>query len=456
MAPLPTAALPAYKAYLLGGKLYETQLKESAEMLRRATALDPNLADAWATLSLADYNLHESKRAADDLKHAFALRDKFTDNEKATVEARYYTDVSGELYKALEASQALVKLQPNEFASHNLLGGVYEELGMYEKATVEFRKNTELFPGFPHAISNLSVLLRSQGRYDEAEALLGRIRADQPIGFHEHRERYNVAMLRSDQATLEKEQKWMEENADQPLVIAFLAAIDLCNGRLESSRQRAQHGVNISAGSGMSEAAADMLINLAQGEALYGQSSAATQTLSQAQQLSDAKEIKQRGVRVMVLDGQQHEAQKIIDELLHEYSTDTILNELDVPVALAASQLGSGQAEAALRTLDRVKPFEFGAVAEFLPNYIRALTYLRLKRPEDATAEFSAILTHRGVYPLSPILVASQLGLARAYAMRGDSAKARAAYNDFFTLWKGADPDIPILQQAKTEYAKLQ
>ena len=158
----------------------------------------------------------------------------------------------------------------------------------------------------------------------------------------------------------------------------------------------------------------------------------------------------------MVLNGQGREAQKIIHDPLHDYPDDTLLNELDTPLTLAASQLSLGQADAALRTLDRVKPFEFGKVAEFLPNYIRALTYLRLRRPEDAAGEFSAILAHRGVSPLSPILVVSQLGLARAYAMQRDAAKSRAAYEALLAEWKNADPDLPFLKQAKAEYAKLQ
>ena len=455
-APLPTASLPAYKAFLVGDRLSESQLKQGAAMLRRATELDPNFAHAWELLSFADYNLHETKRSTDDLRHAFDLRDKLTDNEKATVEARYYMEVTGELYRAIEASQTWEKLQPNEFAPHNLLGGAYLDLGMHDKAIAEFYKNTDLFPNSPHAISNLSVALRAEGRYDEAEALLRQIPAGQAVGFHDHRERYDVAMLRSDQAALEKERDWMEQNADEPSVIAFLAMIDLYDGRLESARERARQGVNISVGSGLSEVAAGMLLDLARGEALYGQGSAARQTLSQALRLSDSTEINQRAARVMVLNGQEREAQKIVNDLLHKYPTSTFLNELDTPLTLATSQLSLGQADAALRTLDRVKPFEFGAVAEFLPNYIRALTYLRLRRPEDAAGEFSAVLAHRGVSPLSPILMMSQLGLARAYALQRDVAKSRAAYEALFAGWKGADPDLPILKQAKAEYAKLQ
>ncbi len=365
-------------------------------------------------------------------------------------------DVTGELYKAIEILQTWETLQPNDFRPHNLVGLSYQHLGVYEKARVEFQKNKDLFPTVPRAVFNLGFVLRAQGRYDQAEAVLRTIPLDQVISPHDHAERYQLAMLRSDQATLERERNWMEQNADEPSVIALLVITDLHDGRLENASQRTRHGVDVSVGSGLSEIAADMLLSLARGEALYGRGSAATQAISQALRLTDSKEIKQSAARVMVLSGQEREAQKIINDLLHEYPVDTFLNELDAPLVLAASQLRFGQADAALRTLDRVQPFEFGTVAEFLPNYIRALTYLRLRRAEDATGEFSAILAHRGVSPLSPILVVSQLGLARSYAMQKDVAKSRAAYEAFFAEWKNADQDLPILKQAKAEYAKPQ
>jgi eukaryotic-like serine/threonine-protein kinase len=455
-APLRTASLPAYKAFLVGDKLYETQLKQSAAMVRRATELDPNFAYAWDLLSYADYNLYEGKREVDDLKHAFDLRGKLPDNEKASVEARYYLDVTGEFYKAIEALQTWEKLQPNEFSSHNILGLTYQDLGMYEKATDELQKNANLFPTSQIAMANLSSVLLMQGRYDEAEAVLRPISADQATSQWVHVSRYESAMLRSDPATLQKERNWMEQNADDPTVISFLAMIDLYDGRLESGRQRAQHSVNISVGSGLSDSAAVTLLDLARDEALYGQGSVAKQTLDQALKLSNSKDVKQRAAKVMVLNGQEREAQKVNNDVLHEYPTDTFANELDAPLLLAAYQLSVGQAEAALRTLDRVKPFEFGTRAGYLPNYLRALVYLRLRRPADAAAEFSAILAHRGVGPLNPILPMSQLGLARAYALQRDVAKSSAAYETLFAGWKNADPDLPILKQAKAEYAKLQ
>jgi eukaryotic-like serine/threonine-protein kinase len=453
---LPTASLPAYQAYLMAERLYETQPTQSAAMLRRATELDPDFVDAWDELSLADNSLGETKRLADDIKHTFALREKLSENERAGVEANYYGDVTGEIYKAVEALQTWERLEPKEFPPRNQLGLLYSHIGLYEKASTELHKSAELFPDDPHAMTVLSGVLREQGRYDEAQSTLQHIRSDKALGLYDHLERYKVALLRSDQTMLKTEKTWMEQNSDQPAEIAFLASIELSDGRLESARQRTGHGVSIAQGSGLSEAAADMLLDLARSKALYGQGSPAAQTISQALRLSDSRRIKQNAARIMVLNGQAREAQKIINDLVHEYPADTFLNEFDAPLVLAASQLSLGQVDAALRALDRVRPFEFGTTAEYLPNYIRALLYLRLRRPQDAAGEFSAILAHRGVSPLSPILAVSQLGLARAYALQGDIVKSRAAYDTFFANWKNADPDLPILKQAKTEYAKLQ
>jgi len=454
-APLPTTSLEALKTYVLADRLYATQLKQSAALLRRATELDPSYAEAWYFLSLADFNIRERDRAVDDLKHAFALRDRLNDSEKAKVEADYYLEVTGEVYKAIEVLQTLEKLHPDEFAPHNLLGVTYADLGMYEKAIVEFHKNTDLFPTNSHTVSALSAALRSQGHYDEAEVVLRQIPTDQSTGFYEHAGRYELAVLRSDQTALERERDWMEQNADDPLVLSFLAGIELYDGRLESAEVRTQHAVSVSAQSGLSESSAVVLTDLARAEALYGQGVAARQTLGQALKLSDSKGTKERAARVMVLCGQEHEAQKIINSLIHDYPADTFFNELDAPLVLAASQLSAGQGSAALRTLNRVRPFEFGKRDESLSNYLRALAYLQLRRAEDASREFNVILAHRGYSPLNPIAIASQLELARAYAMERDVAKSRAAYDTFFKGWKNADPDVPILKQAKAEYAVL-
>jgi serine/threonine protein kinase/tetratricopeptide (TPR) repeat protein len=454
-APLPTSSLEAYKNGLLGWKLYDTAQKQSAVVGRRAVELDPNFADAWNLLSYVDYNLGEETRAGEDLKHAFALRDKLSDTEKASVEARYYSYTTGELYKSIDALEVWKKVQPKAFSPHNLLGQAYDNLGLYEKAGDEFRTNVTLFPKDSLAVYNYADFLRSQGRYDEAQAVLQSLPADQPIAAWEHGGRYLLAMMRSDQTTLAQERHWMQQNTDDPSVISNLASIDLHDGLLQSARQRIRLGANVSVESGLSELAADLHLTLAWAEVLYGDSPASKATLAQAQKLSDSESARIAAVKIMALNGQEHLTPKILDGLIRERPTDTLLNEIDAPLVVAASQLSTGHAEPALHTLERVKPFEFGSWATYLPSYLRALAYLELRRAQEAVPEFNAILARPGVNPLSPLMVVAQVGVARGYAMEGDTANARAAYEAFFNNWKNADPDIPLLKQAKAEYAKL-
>jgi eukaryotic-like serine/threonine-protein kinase len=265
-----------------------------------------------------------------------------------------------------------------------------------------------------------------------------------------------LALLRSDRAALEQERAWMAQNADDLSVVSTQARIDLFDGRVQLARQGTQHAVGIALESDLKESAANALLFLADAQALFGESIAARKSLSEAAKFEDSKNVKVVAARVMALNGQGPEAQHIMDSLVHDHPSDTFLNGVDVPVVLAASQLSSGQADAALRTLDQVKPYEFGWHAGLLPNYLRATAYLKLQKPAEAAAEFKAVLDHRGVSPLSTIWALSQLGLAHAYALQGDTARARAAYQDFLTLLKDADPDVPILKEAKAEYGKLQ
>ncbi len=455
-AVLPTTSLPAFKAYLMGANLLQSQPRQSAAMLRRATELDPNFADAWRWLVFADQNLGETQRANQDLKRAFALRERLSDSDKAKTEALYYLDLTGETYKGIDALRSLESLEPNLFLPHNLLGLNYEKLGLYQKATDEIRLAAALSPSDELGYRHLARVLLEQGHYDEAETALRHIPEEKSGGPRFHSVRYLLALLRSDQRGLEQERTWMAQNADDPLVVRMQARIDLFAGNLSRARQRTQHAVNMALESNLKEFAADMLLTQASAEALLGESTQASKTIAAAMKLEDSKVKKADAARVMALNGQGLEAGQIMNRLVRENPTDTLLNAVDAPLVQAASQLGRGQADQVLSSLEPVKPYEFGTHSELLPNYLRAMAYLQLRRAEEATTEFRAVLDHRGVDPMAPAWELSQVGLARAYAMQGDTAKARAAYQDFFALWNEADPDIPILKEAKAEYAKLQ
>jgi serine/threonine protein kinase/tetratricopeptide (TPR) repeat protein len=456
IAQLPTTSLLAFKAYLTGINVFPSQTRDSAALLRRATDLDPSFAVAWNWLAFADRRLGENERANEDLKHAFALRGKLSETDRANVEARYYLDTTGEVHKGIEALRSQENLEPKRFEPHNLLGVSYADLGLYQKATDELRLATTYFPSVGIGYRNLAHVLLAQGRNDEAETVLRHLPEEAAKGVQFHADKYLLALLRSDQTALEEEQAWMTRSADDLSVVSLQARIDLLHGRLDLARQRTQHAVSIARESDLKESASTALLFLANGQAMFGDSQAARKSLFEALKYASSNEVRIAAARVMALSGQRREARQIVDGLVRDRPSDTFLNGIDVPVILATSQLISGQPDAALRTLNQVKPYEFGLKAGLVPNYVRAMAYLRLRRSEEAVAEFRAILDHRGVSPLEPGWVLSQVGLARAYALQGDTAKARAAYQDFFALWKDADPDVPILQQARNEYAKLQ
>jgi serine/threonine protein kinase/tetratricopeptide (TPR) repeat protein len=451
-APLLTSSIQAFKAYYEGAKLLHSDTIRSAALLRQATQLDPDFADAWADLGIADHLLRQEKQEESDYQRAFTLREKASPGEKAGIEAGYYHDVTGEVYKAIDALRSWETLQPNLFPPHNMLGVFYAELGLYEKSTDEFRTSVRLFPSLTVAYGNLASSLQAQGQFDEAEQVLLHGKAHDQ-GFHF--QRYQLALLRSDSAELELERGWMAQNADDPLVLGNQAKIDVSEGKLRQGRQRTQQAVNIDTQSDLNESAAQILLNLAVSEAMVGEFVEAQHTTVAAMKLSDSKAEKSLAARALALSGQIKDARKITDSLLREHPSDTLLNAVDVPEVLAASQLTNGHAEEALNTLETTKPFEFGWRAKLFPTYLRGLAYLQLRKVDEAEGEFSSVVAHRGIDPTSIVCQLSRLSLARAYAMQGDTAKAKAAYQDFLTLWKDADPDIPILIAAKSEYAKL-
>jgi eukaryotic-like serine/threonine-protein kinase len=453
--PLPTSSVQAYKAYLTGYNLMHSQPMQALAAMQKATQFDPGFADAWYFLGVAHGSLGEAQQQGEDLKRAFALRDRAPGMERQRIEAGYYLEVTGEIYKAIDALRSWESLEPKQFPPHNLLVPPYADLGMYDKAINECRVTLALDPDFALPYLNLARVLLAAGQYDEAEAVLRRARDKKFQGFTLHYELYESAVLRSDAAGLERERAWIAQNADDPLVVGTQAGIDLLAGNLGRARQRTQLAVNMALESSLKEFAAEILLTQATAEALFGESAPARKTIAAVMKLPDSKAKEADSAWVMAINGQGLEARQIMDKLARQNPADTLLNAVDAPVVLATSQLANGQADQSLRTLEPVKAYEFGMHAGLLPNYIRAMAYLHLRRADESIAEFKAVLDHRGVSPMSVTWEMSQVGLARAYALQGDTVKAKTAYRDFFALWKDADPDIPILKQAKAEFATL-
>src|SRR5438105_3385255 len=327
-APLPTLSVQAFRAFASGDRILHSQPMQASTMLRRATQLDPNFVDAWLDLQVADHILGETQREIEDDKRAFALKDRASGSEKQWIESVYYLVVTGEIYKAIDALRSWERLEPNEFAAHNLLGMTYGNLGLYQKSAEEFRLAVAADPNHYLPYGNLAAALVAEGEYVQAEAALhpAELKKLQDTSSHRHDRLYELALLRTDTAALERERAWMAQNADDPFVVRMQARIDLFEGRLSRARQRTQHAVNIVLESNLKESAADMLLTEASAEALSGESTQARVTVASVMKLAVSKERKSRAAIVMALNGQEKQAQQIMDRLVRENPSDTLLN----------------------------------------------------------------------------------------------------------------------------------
>jgi hypothetical protein len=247
----------------------------------------------------------------------------------------------------------------------------------------------------------------------------------------------------------------MEQNADDGLVVAAQARIDSLAGRAARARDRTQRAVGIAVQSGSGESAASILGTQATWEALLEERARAQATVAAMMKRSHSMETTARAARVLAIAGQPAEAKRMMDRLVQEHPSDTLLLGVDAPLVEASLAMSLGKADQAVRTLEAVRPYELGYYAGLIPKYLRGEACLQLKRGEEAAAEFRSVIDHRGLEPTSPIWIVAQLGLARAYALQHDAPHARAAYEDFLTRWKDADADIPILRQARTERTRL-
>jgi Flp pilus assembly protein TadD len=384
------------------------------------------------------------------------LRDRDQTFDRHLVEALYYLDVTGEIYKAMDSLRTWEQLDPNAWPPHNLLGLAYSDLGFSQKAVDEHKRCLAIGSEASISYANLTAVLLEAGEYDEAAAILKQLQNKKlPEDSRFHTRLLELALLRSDQAGLSREQLWVAQNGDEPSNVALQAQIDLMMGQFVRAREGARRAAHMVLESNLKETAAQTLLRQASAEALAGESSQAGRTLEPVINLKDSREVQAKAARVLALNGHAAAAQKIMDRLAREAPSDTLLHEIDIPLVLAAGQMASGHAEQTLSSLERVKPYELGRRAALLPNYLRGLAYLQLRKGLEAATEFQSVLDHRGVAPLDTIWVVARLNLARACAISGDRENAKSAYEQFLTLWKDADPDIPILKQAKAEYAKL-
>jgi serine/threonine protein kinase/tetratricopeptide (TPR) repeat protein len=450
-----TSSLEALKAYAMGNEArLQGKGREAASFYQRAIELDQNFAMAYSRLAVFYGNQQQIESAKQCAEKAFALRDRVSERERLYISEKYYNYVTGEIDKAVEVLQTWASQYPNDFIPHNNLALNYMFFGRYEDAMKESLEATRLSPNATSARDNLIGAFIGLGRFDEAEQANNELRKLVPDYASVHFTAFFFAFSRGDKAAMDREGEWFRGKPEEADFTSTLASTEALNGRLKSAETLTLRAVDMLKKQERKENAAQTLVNFATNQAVMGKCEAAKETVSEGLALARTRMSRSTAALVFASCGDSAKAQSLLDELIKTFPKDT-------PVALGAvltkAQLekSKGNLTQAMQLLDSVKSYDLGLMMGTVTNYLRGELYLQQHLGNEAAAEFQKIIDHRGVDAQSPTHPLSHVGLARAAVMRGDTATARKGYQDFFALWKDADPDLPVLIQAKKEYEQI-
>jgi DNA-binding winged helix-turn-helix (wHTH) protein/tetratricopeptide (TPR) repeat protein len=468
--PLPeatTSSLEALKAYSAGWQVHAVRgASASLPLFRRAIDLDPQFAMAHASLGRIYADLDQSDLAAASIERSWQLRNRATEAEKFFLAANYETLVTGNLEAAQQTCEAWAQAYPRAARPHNILSGmVHKTPGRYEKALAEAQKAVELDPDFAIGYYSLGVNSVYLGRLEEGDSAL-RTAAARGLDIDEFiMLAYDIAFLKGDAPAMQREvarararpggENWMSARE------AFVAAY---SGHMESARDISRRAVVQAQQAGQPERASLWEAGAAVREAMFGYRTPAAERALAALKLSRDREVEYGAAFALALAGNPSRAQILLHDLQKRFPEDSAVRFSYVPTLQAVLALDRGEPGHALEILQVAIPHELGVPRSSIsglfgalyPVYVRGEAYLAASQGAEAEAEFQKVIDHRTIVVSDPIAALARLQLARAYAVSGDVTKAKSTYRDFLTLWKDADPDIPVLKQATVEYAKLQ
>jgi serine/threonine protein kinase/Flp pilus assembly protein TadD len=457
-----TASLEALKAFSMGITTFRAKGNaESIPFYKRAIEIDPNFAVAYASLGLVYGNLGQASLAAENIKKAYDLRDHVSEREKYRISALYYQNVTGEFEQAVQVYELWAKSYPQDAVPVGNLGVINGNLGQYEKAMAANLESQRLEPD-AIGYSNVAGTYLSLNKFDDSQKAVEDAQQHHMESDSLHFGIYQLAFLKGDTAGMERQVAWAAgKPGTEDVLLSFQSDTEAYYGHLALARDFSRRAVDAAVRSDSKESAATWQVNSALREAEFGNSAAAKQSVAAALALSPGRSVKIFAAVALARVGETSRAKALADELEKNYPSQTELKVYWMPAIRAAVELNAGNYAQALILLEAAAPYELGEPSQLqlgtlYPVYLRGQGYLMAHNGTAAAAEFQKFLDHRGIVINYPLGALAHLGLGRAYAMSGDNARAKTAYQHFLTLWKDADPDIPILKEAKAEYAKLQ
>jgi eukaryotic-like serine/threonine-protein kinase len=468
LAEATTPSLEALKAYSAAVKanLSTGAAAAAIPLFKRAVEIDPKFAVAHAYLGLLYMTIGEIALSVESTTKSYQLRDHVSDREKFFITAYYEVQVTGNLEKAQRTCEEWMRAYPREMNPHAFLAAmVYPTLGQYERAMEEARKVVEFDPEFPIGYYQLAFNLTYLGRLEEARSVLQRAAARKLEIPELLMQRYDLAFIKGDQAGMDREAALSRGRSDVEDWVAQREAFVLTySGRVQQARTISRRAVDLARQTNQPGKAALYKAGAAVWDAFFGNAPAARQNALAALELAKDRDVEYGAAFALALAGDSARAQDLANELEKRFPEDTAVRFMYAPALRAILAMNHGEPAKAVELLQIAKTYDLGGppcgappgfFGMFYPIYIRGEAYLAAHQGSEAAVEFQKILDHRALVVSDPIGALAHLQLGRAYAITGDRAKAITAYQDFLTLWKDADSQIPIFQQAKAEFAKL-
>jgi serine/threonine protein kinase/tetratricopeptide (TPR) repeat protein len=458
-----TYSLPALKAYSEGRRvLQERGDPDSLSFLKQAVELDSHFALAYARLGVAYSNLGESGLAIENLRKAFELRDRVTERERLFITTQYYTLVTGQIEKADQELVLWIQEYPRDSQPHFELGDNYAMLGQFNKAIEETQQALSLGTDNVLAYGNLGGYFLAVDRPADAEATFSEALAKKLDDPYLRQNMYFLAFVRSDVVSMQQQLAWSQGRAGaEDLLLMDQSETEAYFGRLKQARYLTRRAVDSARRNDFPEKAALWQASEAVWEAEFENFAEARLGVAAATALSSSRDVQLLAALALARCGDHERASRIVEDLNRDFPASTHLQAYWLPTIRAEVELQRGSPQKATDFLQPAISYELANAPPFqtgtlYPTYVRGSALLGKHQGALATAEFQKILNNRGIVVAHPLGALASLGLARAYALQGDTPRAVPAYQGFLNLWKDADLDIPIYKQARTEYSKLQ
>ena len=460
-----TSSLEALKAYTLSTDTMQEKSEVAAiPMMKHAIELDPNFAMAYYKIGIMYSNIGETTLASQYSQKAYDLRERVSEREKFRVTGNYYRVVTGELEKAVQTYELWAQSYPRDPLPPGFLGLLHALGGQYEKSVAEELESSRLDPTAAPNLENLMSAYAALNRFDEAKAIYQEATGRKLDYEGLHVFRYGLAMIEGDAAEMKRQVAWGAGKLGvEDMFLSTQSDTEAFSGRLAKAREFSRRAVELARQNEQNGTAAGWQTNQALREAEFGHFDQSRKDAAAASALASDRFTQVLGALALARAGDSAQAQKIADNVAKEFPLDTVVHSYWLPTIRASLALNRHEPAKAIEMLQPAAHYELGSISVgyigygcLYPVYVRGQAYLQLHQGDEAGAEFQKFIDHRGIVFNFPLGALAHLGLARAYTLSGDTTKARTAYQDFFALWKDADPDIPILKQAKAEYAKLQ